>query len=107
LDIIDRQPIRKWLLDKTQHLVGGFGKVTGDPPDMYHSFLGLMVLAMFGETGLQDVDSALCITHKAKRHLESLSWRRKILGMDSPHNGTQAPSQESIGLTGDKTQIDA
>ncbi|KAL1793352.1 hypothetical protein ACET3X_008334 [Alternaria dauci] len=107
LDIIDRQPIRKWLLDKTQHLVGGFGKVTGDPPDMYHSFLGLMVLAMFGETGLQDVDSALCITHKAKRHLESLSWRKKILGMENPHSGTQAPLQESIGLTGDKTQIDA
>jgi geranylgeranyl transferase type-1 subunit beta len=106
LDIVDTQPIRKWLLDKTQHLVGGFGKVTGDPPDMYHSFLGLIVLAMFGETGLQDVDPALCITLKAKKHLESLSWRRKILSMDNKSSGAKGASQESIGLAGDKTEID-
>ncbi|KAF2832088.1 geranylgeranyl transferase type I beta subunit [Ophiobolus disseminans] len=79
MDIIDQQPIRKWLLEKTQHIVGGFGKVTGDPPDMYHSFLGLMVLAMYGKDELQKVDEALCITQRAKKHLESLSWRRKIL----------------------------
>lgn len=81
LEIVDRKPIRKWLLDKTQHAVGGFGKVTGDPPDIYHSFLGLVVLAMLGETGLQDVDPALCISRKARRHLESLPWRREILGL--------------------------
>jgi geranylgeranyl transferase type-1 subunit beta len=74
---------------------------------MYHSFLGLMVLAMFGETGLQDVDPALCITHKAKKHLESLSWRREILGMDKESNSADTPSQGSIGLAGEKTQIDA
>lgn len=88
MDIIDQKPIRKWLLDKTQHIVGGFGKVTGDPPDMYHSFLGLMVLAMFGEPGLQSVDEALCITDRAKRHLESLSWRRDILGKSEKRGGT-------------------
>lgn len=82
MDIIDQRPIRKWLLDKTQHMVGGFGKVTGDPPDMYHSFLGLMVLAMFEEPGLQKVDTALCITERAKKHLESLPWRRKTLGLE-------------------------
>jgi geranylgeranyl transferase type-1 subunit beta len=86
--IIDQKPIRKWLLDKTQHLVGGFGKVTGDPPDMYHSFLGLMVLAMFGEPGLQDVDEALCITSRARKHLESLSWRIKILKKPKQNGGT-------------------
>jgi len=86
MDIVDQVPVRKWLLDKTQHLVGGFGKVTGDPPDMYHSFLGLMVLAMFGEPGLQNVDEALCITDRAKKHLESLPWRKEILGK-SKQNG--------------------
>jgi geranylgeranyl transferase type-1 subunit beta len=90
MDIIEKGPIRKWLLDKTQHVVGGFGKVTGDPPDMYHSFLGLMVLAMFEEPGLQKVDEALCITDRAKQHLESLSWRRKILGMPEQNGGTKA-----------------
>jgi geranylgeranyl transferase type-1 subunit beta len=79
MDIISTQPIRRYLLDKTQHAMGGFGKVVDDPPDMYHSFLGLMVLAMFGEPGLQNVDAALCITDKAKRHLESLSWRKEAI----------------------------
>ena len=82
LDLVDRTPIRAWLLDKTQHLVGGFGKLPGDHPDPQHSFLGLMVLSMFGEPGLQKVDTALCITERAKRHLESLPWRRSLLGMD-------------------------
>ncbi|KAL5382599.1 hypothetical protein DPSP01_006436 [Paraphaeosphaeria sporulosa] len=83
LDIIDPKPIRRWLLDRTQHLVGGFGKLPGDHPDPQHSFLGLMVLSMFGEAGLQNVDTALCITERAKDHLESLPWRRKLLGSDS------------------------
>ncbi|KAF2441347.1 terpenoid cyclases/Protein prenyltransferase [Karstenula rhodostoma CBS 690.94] len=65
------------------HLVGGFGKLPGDHPDPQHSFLGLMVLSMFGEPGLQNVDTALCITERAKNHLESLPWRRELLGLDS------------------------
>jgi geranylgeranyl transferase type-1 subunit beta len=106
LDIVDKVPIRKWLLDKTQHLVGGFGKVTGYPPDMYHSFLGLMVIAMFGEPGLQGVDPALCITNKAKKHLESLSWRRKMTGMDNAQNGVEKAQDEGVGLVSDRTQVD-
>lgn len=98
LDIIDRAPVRKWLLDKTQHMVGGFGKVTGDPPDLYHSFLGLMVLAMFEETGLQDVDGALCISQRAKRHLESLSWRREI-------TGTKGGQGASISLVAERVKV--
>lgn len=87
LDIIDPKPIRRWLLDRTQHLVGGFGKLPGDHPDIYHSFLGLMVIACFGEAGLQDVDMALAITNRAKRHLESLPWRRKLLGLEDDAGG--------------------
>ncbi|KAJ4311839.1 geranylgeranyl transferase type-1 subunit beta [Neodidymelliopsis sp. IMI 364377] len=83
MDIISPKPIRKYLLDKTQHALGGFGKVVDDPPDMYHSFLGMMVLAMFGEPGLQNVDAALCITDRAKQHLESLPWRRQAIGSQS------------------------
>ncbi|KAF1945453.1 geranylgeranyl transferas-like protein type i beta subunit [Clathrospora elynae] len=100
LDIVDRQPIRKWLLDKTQHMVGGFGKVTGDPPDLYHSFLGLLVIAMFGEPGLEGVDPALCITNKAKKHLESLSWRRRLTGMDDAQD-------EGITLAAERMHIQA
>lgn len=99
-EIINQQPIRRWLLDKTQHIVGGFGKVTGDPPDLYHSFLGLMVLAMFGEPELQKVDAALCITERARKHLESLSWRTALLaGTREKGNG--------IDLVSHRTRQDA
>lgn len=30
--VIDDARNRQYLLDKTQHLVGGFGKSVGDPP---------------------------------------------------------------------------
>jgi geranylgeranyl transferase type-1 subunit beta len=79
LEIMDTKPIRRWLLDRTQHVVGGFGKLPGDPPDIYHSYLGLVTLAIFGEPGLKDVDAALCMSNRAKAHIESLPWRRKIL----------------------------
>lgn len=79
LDLVDKQPIRNWLLDKTQQIVGGFSKVACQPPDLYHSFLGLLVIAMFGEPGLREVDSMLCITKRAKNHLESLAWRQDLL----------------------------
>lgn len=79
LDIVDQTPIRRWLLEHTQHIVGGFGKLPGEPPDVYHSYLGLFTLAMFGEEGLEDVDAALCMSNKTKRHVESLPWRRELL----------------------------
>ncbi|KAF2876807.1 geranylgeranyl transferase type I beta subunit [Massariosphaeria phaeospora] len=79
LDVVDGKPIRRWLLDKTQHIVGGFGKGPGDPPDIFHSYLGLLVLSMFGEPGLKDIDVALCISNRAKQHLESLPWRKDIV----------------------------
>ncbi|CAI6341582.1 unnamed protein product [Periconia digitata] len=81
-DAIDKRPIRRWLVEKTAHMIGGFGKGPGDPPDIYHSFLGLMVLSMFGEAGLQDVDVVLCITNRAKRHVESLPWRKAAVGAE-------------------------
>lgn len=49
LDLIDPAPLRRYLLAKTQHMiVGGFGKFPEDPPDIYHSYLGLIALAILG-----------------------------------------------------------
>jgi geranylgeranyl transferase type-1 subunit beta len=80
LDLVDQTPIRRWLLDRTQHkIVGGFGKLPGDAPDIYHSFLGLVTLALFEEPRLKDVDAALCMSKQAKARLESLPWRKEIL----------------------------
>lgn len=98
MDIISTNPIRRYLLDKTQHAMGGFGKVVDDPPDMYHSFLGMMVLAMFGEPGLQNVDSALCITDRAKKHLESLPWRREAIASIRSNGGSDAVHEGSNGV---------
>jgi geranylgeranyl transferase type-1 subunit beta len=80
LDLVDPTPIRRWLLDKTQHLIGGFGKIAGNPPDIYHSYLGLAVLAIFGEPSLKSFDPALCISEDMKRRVEGLEWRKSIVG---------------------------
>lgn len=81
LDLVDARPIRRWLLDRTQHLVlGGFGKTPGDYPDILHSYLGLFTLALFGEPGLKSVWAPLSISQRVKEHIESLSWRRQITG---------------------------
>jgi geranylgeranyl transferase type-1 subunit beta len=35
LPLVDAAGNRQYLLEKTQHLVGGFGKGVGEPPGMY------------------------------------------------------------------------
>ncbi|KAJ5992932.1 Terpenoid cyclases/protein prenyltransferase alpha-alpha toroid [Penicillium sp. IBT 35674x] len=73
--VIDDVRNRRYLLEKVQHLVGGFGKSVGDPPDLLHSYFGMVSLAFQGEEGLARVDPALVTTERVVRHLESLSWR--------------------------------
>ncbi|MCJ1439455.1 hypothetical protein MMC27_008849 [Xylographa pallens] len=68
--------IRRYLLEKTQHIVGGFGKLPGDPPDILHSYLGLATLAAMKEPGLRSIDPTLCISVSAREHLESMPWRQ-------------------------------
>jgi geranylgeranyl transferase type-1 subunit beta len=60
------------LLEKTQHFIGGFGKVTGDPPDIYHSYLGLASLALFEYPGLKKIHPAACISLDAVDYLKTL-----------------------------------
>ncbi|KIV99171.1 uncharacterized protein PV09_09125 [Verruconis gallopava] len=69
---------RNYLLTKTQHTIGGFAKKPGDPPDIYHSALGLAALALMGEEGLKGVNPALCLSFEACSWIESLEWRRNI-----------------------------
>ncbi|KAH8675256.1 terpenoid cyclases/protein prenyltransferase alpha-alpha toroid [Xylariales sp. PMI_506] len=42
---VSRAAGRAFLLEKTQHIIGGFGKHVGAPPDVYHAYLGLAALA--------------------------------------------------------------
>ncbi|KAJ5582785.1 Terpenoid cyclases/protein prenyltransferase alpha-alpha toroid [Penicillium sp. DV-2018c] len=90
--VVDEVRNRQYLLEKTQHLVGGFGKAPGDPPgkaesvatdnkelltatlDLLHSYFGMVSLAFQGEPGLNPVDPTMGCSERAVRHLESLPW---------------------------------
>lgn len=63
-------PSRDFILAVTQHPIGGFSKTAGDPPDLFHSYLGLAALAMMGEPGLKDFDIDLCCSQETARKLE-------------------------------------
>ncbi|QSS62259.1 geranylgeranyl transferase type I beta subunit [Histoplasma capsulatum] len=74
LNVVDAEANRRYLLEKTQHIIGGFGKCVDDPPDLLHSYLGLASLGLFGEAGIARVDPTFCTSKRARRHLESLPW---------------------------------
>ncbi|KAJ5385280.1 Terpenoid cyclases/protein prenyltransferase alpha-alpha toroid [Penicillium concentricum] len=74
--VVDEVRNRRYLLEKTQHLVGGFGKGPGDPPDLLHSYFGMVSLAFQGEAGLSPVDPTMGSSERTVRHLESLPWWR-------------------------------
>lgn len=46
LNVIDAEANRRYLLEKTQHIIGGFGKCVGDPPGVLfiHPYPGLKPL---------------------------------------------------------------
>ena len=47
LDLVNIEYIQAYLLEKTQHMVlGGFGKMPGDLPDIYHAYMGLAALSL-------------------------------------------------------------
>ena len=79
MHLVDREPIRRWLLDHTQHMVGGFGKLPRDPPDILHSYLGLATLAMFGEEGLKSLHAPLCVSEDVKQSFGRLEWRQSLV----------------------------
>ncbi|KHN96019.1 geranylgeranyl transferase type I beta subunit [Metarhizium album ARSEF 1941] len=63
-------PSRQYLLDVSQHRIGGFSKHAGGPPDLYHSYLGLAALALMGEAGLKEFDVGLCCSKETVRKIE-------------------------------------
>jgi hypothetical protein len=71
---------RRYLLDKTQHLIGGFGKKEGNPPDIYHAYLGLASLSLMGEEGLKPIDATACFSIEAWEWIEGLPWNGGEVG---------------------------
>lgn len=64
-----KTPSRRFLLEITQHRIGGFSKAVGGPPDIFHSYLGLAALAIFGEDGLKELDVGLCCSKETTRKI--------------------------------------
>src|SRR5690606_13920885 len=68
--LIDAGPSRAFILEKTQHIVGGFAKHPGGPPDPYHSYLGLAALATLGDEELGGFDAGLCVPERVVGKVE-------------------------------------
>lgn len=66
-DLINTAPSRQYILDITQHRIGGFSKSAGGAPDVFHSYLGLGALALLGEPGLKEFDVGLCCSRDTAR----------------------------------------
>ena len=78
--LYDRDAVTKYLLTKTQNpIAGGFGKFPGDPPDLYHSYLGLAALSLAGSEEVKAVDAGMCVSIEAKGRLEGI-W--KVWGVE-------------------------
>ena len=70
MDLVNAPPSSAFLLDVTQHRIGGFSKFADGPPDIYHSYLGLAALALLGEKGLKEFDVGLCCSKDTVRKIE-------------------------------------
>lgn len=80
--LADLDACRRYLLQRTQHLVGGFGKAPGDPPDIYHSYLGLATLSLMGDPQVKPIVPSACFSQDTARFLENLVWRQNITGTE-------------------------
>lgn len=67
---ISASPARRYLLEITQHRIGGFSKVAGAPPDLYHAYLGLAGLALLGESDIKEFDVGLCCSIETTAKIE-------------------------------------
>jgi geranylgeranyl transferase type-1 subunit beta len=110
LSLIDASGNRLYLLEKTQHIIGGFGKGLGEPPgkasdlvhsvtpnflfypDLLHSYLGLVSLALLNEPGLISADPTLCTGTRIIDRVKSLPWWRE-------HTQAEAHGRASGGKT--------
>jgi geranylgeranyl transferase type-1 subunit beta len=71
-ELVSKAPSRRYLLQITQHHIGGFSKVVGAPPDLFHSYLGLAALGSLhgGESGLKEFDVGLCCSKDVTSNIE-------------------------------------
>ncbi|KAI0482694.1 terpenoid cyclases/protein prenyltransferase alpha-alpha toroid [Xylariaceae sp. FL0804] len=118
--LVERAPARRFLLDKTQHRIGGFAKHPGGPPDVYHAYLGLAALSTLAgtttggggpeeagagagqgagqggdegrEAGLRRFDARLCLSVDATARLKRA--REGLLAADREEDSEEEDEEE-------------
>ncbi|KAK3940887.1 terpenoid cyclases/protein prenyltransferase alpha-alpha toroid [Diplogelasinospora grovesii] len=96
-DLITKDATRRFLLEKAQHRIGGFGKHAGSPPDVYHACFGLAALAIMdggAQKGMNEFDSSLAVTVNTVRKIEKA---RKGLLQRAREEETQKGSCSKLG----------
>ena len=84
LDLVSLGPVRRYLLEKVQHLVmGGFGKLPKDPADIYHAYLGLATLAL----------------------IDGNKAEHAVIGPDIENNGRWNTSEQDSTLMNDESKV--
>ncbi|KAM7192169.1 geranylgeranyl transferase type-2 subunit beta [Naviculisporaceae sp. PSN 640] len=91
-------PAREFLLQKMQHIIGGFGKTPGAPPDLYHSCFGLAILALMGDDGLSELDAALALPRDTVRRIEKSRDRLVERAKEEGQKGALGREMVDMGL---------
>jgi geranylgeranyl transferase type-1 subunit beta len=72
IELIDRASATEYLVGSTQHFIGGFTKYPGDPPDIYHSYMGLAVLGILELKDVKPVHPVASFSVSAVDYLEQV-----------------------------------
>lgn len=67
--MVKAEPSRRYLLEITQHIIGGFSKNAGGPPDVQHSYFGLAALSILQDPSVKELDVMLCCTMDTTRKI--------------------------------------
>jgi len=96
-DQLPRPASRRFLIEKTQHLIGGFAKYPGGPPDIYHAFLGLAALSVMDEPGLKSLDPAPVLSTDTVRKVEA--GRKGLLAL--ARGGSRHDAEQLLSISVD------
>ncbi|KAI8059745.1 geranylgeranyltransferase type I beta-subunit-like protein [Thamnidium elegans] len=79
-DLVNHEEMRAFLT-KCQPKMGGFGKDPESYSDLLHSYMGVAVLSLMKEPGIQEIDPALNVPLSAYKHLKenTVFWKQSII----------------------------
>ncbi|KAL7310513.1 geranylgeranyl transferase type-1 subunit beta [Mucor circinelloides] len=77
-DLVNHEALREFQ-SKCQPKMGGFGKDPESYPDLLHSYMGVAVLSLMKEPGIEPIHAALNVPLSAYEHLKenSVFWKQQ------------------------------